>query len=161
MVECLIDTDDFTFGGGKEESLATLCHEQGHLDHCREVINEKMKAITNSKKKPQAIGFPSLITKLYLAAELREIIDLAERVPLMMVLSWKTFNKPSQPTSGDTSSSRCPQVEEREAEEERDEEAHGDDESSNEEETDDDGLEKHPQIVEIDHQMGTIQTQQC
>lgn len=56
-----------------------------------------MKAMMKPKKKTQAIGFPSLITKLCLVVGLSYITDPAERVPLIVELSWKTFNKPPNP----------------------------------------------------------------
>lgn len=78
----------------------------------------------------------------------------------MVVLSRKTFNKPSRPNSVGASSSSRPRVGERTNEEEKDEEAQGDDESSEENESDNEGPNIHLQIAEIAIQMGKLQTQQ-
>lgn len=160
MVECSIDAYDLTFGGGKEEKLATLCHKQGPLNQCEEGDERGNEGNNEPQKKTQAIRFSSLITKLCLDVGLREITDPAERVPLIVVLSWMTFNRPSRLQSGGASSSIHPQVEERAVEEEQEEEAHGNDECSDEEESDDERPDLHHQIAEITRQMGAMQTKQ-
>lgn len=71
----------------KNKPLLLYAMSKGLSINVGRVINEEMCDITNLKKKTQAIGFPFLITQLCLKAGLNTITYLAERVPLMSVLS--------------------------------------------------------------------------
>lgn len=71
----------------KKRGLLLYAMSKRILINVRRVINAEMKAMTNPKKKTQAIEFISLITKLCLEESLSDITNPAERVPLMEELS--------------------------------------------------------------------------